>query len=160
MAQRGGKRPGAGRPKGSTDKTLEAVREIKLSIARSKQDHIEEARQYASMALKALAEVAAFGEGESMRIQAARELLDRGYGRVPEPAAEPPPQIMEGIVRPRLWPAWRGKRGATLVANRASSRTAVRAYRRASSLISSVALLGVPLRRPPVLRPFIYFPLL
>jgi hypothetical protein len=31
-------------------------------------------------------------------VQAARELLDRGYGKVPEPAAEPPPQIMEGIV--------------------------------------------------------------
>lgn len=31
-------------------------------------------------------------------MQAARELLDRGYGKVPEPAAEPPPQIMEGIV--------------------------------------------------------------
>jgi hypothetical protein len=50
------------------------------------------------MALTALAEVAAFGEGESCRIAAARELLDRGYGKVPEPAAEPPPQIMEGIV--------------------------------------------------------------
>jgi hypothetical protein len=39
-------------------------------------------------------------------------------------------------------------------------RTAVRAYRQARSLISIVALLGVPLIRPPVLRPFIYFPLL
>ena len=112
MMARGGKRSGAGRPKGSKSKEsaivkaerkkIEAVvearrREIEAGVEIAKEQIGETARRYAAVALEALAVTAVYGEGMA-RVQAARELLDRGYGKVPEPAAEPPPQIMEGIV--------------------------------------------------------------
>jgi hypothetical protein len=39
---------------------------------------------------------ALYGEGTA-RVQAAREILDRGYGKVPEAAAEPSPTVIKGI---------------------------------------------------------------
>jgi hypothetical protein len=101
----GGKRKGAGRPKGSKNKERTAIevvieeqrRQIEAGVEIAKEQIGETARRYAAVALEALAVTAVYGEGMA-RVQAARELLDRGYGKVPEPAAEPPPQIMEGIV--------------------------------------------------------------
>lgn len=67
VAKLGGKRPGAGRPKGRKDaKTLEIEAAAKL---------------YAGDALKALWHVCMHGKNESARVSAAVSLLDRGYGR-------------------------------------------------------------------------------
>lgn len=74
MAQRGGKRPGAGRPKGARDK---ATVEAGATIA-------ELARVHSGTALKTLAKIAKEGESESARVSAANALLDRGYGRPPQ----------------------------------------------------------------------------
>ncbi len=64
---RGGRRPGAGRPKGRKDaKTLEIEAAAKV---------------YADDALKALAHVAMHGESEPARVSASVALLDRGYGK-------------------------------------------------------------------------------
>jgi hypothetical protein len=101
----GGKRKGAGRPKGSKNKERTAIevvieeqrRQIEAGVEIAKEQIGETARRYAAVALEALAVTAVYGEGMA-RVQAARELLDRGYGKMPEPAAEPPPQIMQGIV--------------------------------------------------------------
>lgn len=68
---RGGKRPGAGRPKGVSHRATEAEKaglEIK-------------ARKHTGTALDALVEVAQSGESEAARVSAATALLDRGYGR-------------------------------------------------------------------------------
>lgn len=63
----GGRRPGAGRPKGSKNaKTLEIE---------------ARARQHAGDALKALVTVATTSESDSARVAAANALLDRAYGR-------------------------------------------------------------------------------
>lgn len=71
--QRGGRRPGAGRPKGRKDnKTLEIE---------------AKAKKYAGDALKALAEIARHGESETARVSACVALLDRGYGK-PRQAVE------------------------------------------------------------------------
>jgi hypothetical protein len=67
ISRRGGKRPGAGRPKGRKDaKTLE------IEAA---------AKEYAGDALRALVKVARRGKSEGSRVAAAVALLDRGYGR-------------------------------------------------------------------------------
>lgn len=71
MAQRGGKRPGAGRPKGAKDK---ATREQGATLA-------ELARTHSKVALDALVKVAKSGESESARVSAATAILDRGFGR-------------------------------------------------------------------------------
>jgi hypothetical protein len=74
---RGGRRPGAGRPRGRKNKrppgnsiTLEA------SVA-------ELARQHTVDAIKSLASIALTGKSENARVSAATALLDRGYGRPP-----------------------------------------------------------------------------
>lgn len=71
MAQRGGKRPGAGRPKGAKDK---ATREQGGTLA-------ELARSHTVDALRALVSIAKSGESEAARVSAATAILDRGYGR-------------------------------------------------------------------------------
>jgi hypothetical protein len=71
MAQRGGKRPGAGRPKGSKDV---ATREQGGTLA-------ELARSHTKTALDTLVKVAKSGDSEAARVTAATALLDRGYGR-------------------------------------------------------------------------------
>lgn len=64
---RGGRRPGAGRPKGAKSaKTLE------IEAA---------AKEFAGDALKALHFIATKGESEPARVSAAVALLDRGYGK-------------------------------------------------------------------------------
>lgn len=70
MSTRGGKRPGAGRPKGSRNKkTLD------------QENMILRAQGVASLAIDVLTEIAEHGESEPARIAAATHLLDRAYGK-------------------------------------------------------------------------------
>jgi hypothetical protein len=68
---RGGKRPGAGRPKGSRDA---ATVEQKATLE-------ELARSHTETALNVLVSVAEGSESDSARVSAATALLDRGYGK-------------------------------------------------------------------------------
>jgi hypothetical protein len=70
MAQRGGKRPGAGRKPGK-------VGAAKLALAEMAKEHAEDA-------LQTLVDIAKFGEGESARVSAAIAILDRAYGKPPQ----------------------------------------------------------------------------
>lgn len=65
--QRGGRRQGAGRPKGRKD-----AKTIEIEAA---------AKKYGGDALKALADVAQHSANDSARVSAAVALLDRGYGK-------------------------------------------------------------------------------
>ena len=76
-SRRGGRRPGAGRPKGRTD--LAGFRQLK--------DIEERAREHSDTALAALVAVAEQDESYAARVAAATALLDRGYGR-PKQAVE------------------------------------------------------------------------
>jgi hypothetical protein len=67
MAGKGGKIPGAGRKPGVPNK---ATREIK-----------EAARMHGPKALKVLSELMMNGTTEQARIAAAKEILDRAYGK-------------------------------------------------------------------------------
>ena len=71
MADRGGKRGGAGRPPGSPNRAT-VDQKTRLS---------ELARQHAGTAIEALAQVAESGQTETARIAAACAILDRGYGK-------------------------------------------------------------------------------
>ena len=68
---RGGKRAGAGRPKGAKNKAT-ADETATLS---------ELARQYAPDALRSLHRVAVFGQSEAAVVSASVAILDRAYGR-------------------------------------------------------------------------------
>ena len=63
----GGRRPGAGRPKGSKNRANRELRDL--------------ARTYTSDALETLAHIAQKGESESARVAASVALLDRGWGK-------------------------------------------------------------------------------
>ena len=71
MAGKGGRQPGAGRPKGS--------------LNRAKKEHVETlsdlARRHTADALQVLIEIAKHGESEAARVSAACAILDRGYGK-------------------------------------------------------------------------------
>jgi hypothetical protein len=67
MAQRGGKRPGAGRKPGK--------------VSAAKRNLAEMAQAYAVVALKTLADIAKSGESEGARVSAATAILDRAYGK-------------------------------------------------------------------------------
>lgn len=67
MAQRGGKRAGAGRKKG-------AVSKAKLELAGMAKDH-------ASDALSTIVEIMKNGEQEGTRLSAAVAVLDRAFGK-------------------------------------------------------------------------------
>lgn len=72
MAGNGGRRPGAGRPKGVRNKISS---KIKASIG-------ELAQQYTAAAIETLAEVMTdISAPPAARINAANALLDRGHGR-------------------------------------------------------------------------------
>lgn len=64
---RGGKREGAGRPKGSMNK---ATADVKAA-----------AQEYTQDALEVLAQIMKAGESETARVAAANSLLDRGHGK-------------------------------------------------------------------------------
>lgn len=67
MAQRGGKRPGAGRKKGQVSAAKRALSEM--------------AQEHGEMALQVLVDVARNGDSASARVSAATALLDRGWGK-------------------------------------------------------------------------------
>lgn len=70
----GGKRKGAGRPKGVVNRvTVEARATIS-----------EMAKAYTDIALEALATIAQRGDSESARVSAAVALLNRAYGQSPQ----------------------------------------------------------------------------
>lgn len=78
----GGRRPGAGRPKGSKNRATLA-REAGLP------DAVEAARAYAVAAWRALAEVMKDPKAPAAaRVKAASEILSRAYGRPPALAAQ------------------------------------------------------------------------
>lgn len=64
---RGGKREGAGRPKGAVNKATADIREA--------------AQEYTEEALKVLAEVMRMGDSAAARVAAANSILDRGHGK-------------------------------------------------------------------------------
>lgn len=68
---RGGRREGAGRPRGARSR---ATKEHKATLS-------DLARKHTSVALKALVGIAEKGESESARVAAANALLDRAYGK-------------------------------------------------------------------------------
>jgi len=68
---RGGKREGAGRPKGTRSA---ATKNQIASLS-------DLAKMHTETALKALVEIAGEGVSESARVSAATALLDRGYGK-------------------------------------------------------------------------------
>ncbi|MFP1634098.1 hypothetical protein ACLB6G_20400 [Zhengella sp. ZM62] len=67
----GGKRPGAGRPKGSRSA---ATKEQIANLS-------ELAKMHSEAALDALVKIATKGESEAARVSAAVAILDRGYGK-------------------------------------------------------------------------------
>ncbi|WP_240233603.1 hypothetical protein [Devosia lacusdianchii] len=70
-SNRGGIRPGAGRPQGGKSR---ATKQAKATLS-------ELARAYTTTALNVLVSVAQKGESESARVAAANAILDRGYGK-------------------------------------------------------------------------------
>lgn len=70
---KGGKRVGAGRPKGSKNKTTLAARVIAL--------------RYAEKILKQMADLALNAEFETVRVSAGKEVLDRAYGKSIQPVS-------------------------------------------------------------------------
>lgn len=68
---RGGKREGAGRPKGGRSA---ATKDQIANIS-------EMARMHSETALDALVQIAQCGESESARVSAASAILDRAYGK-------------------------------------------------------------------------------
>ena len=95
---------GQGRPKGALNRSTLEVREA--------------ARAYTAEALAKLAAIMRHGTSDAAQIMAAKELLDRGYGR-PSQASEPEAALIEA--RPvkfdvaRLSPASRTALRAALV---------------------------------------------
>src|ERR1051325_8688468 len=78
VPMRGGKRPGAGRPRGSINKASRELREI--------------AQAYTVEAIETLAHLMRSAESEGTRLNAANALLDRAYGK--------PTQMIDGISSP------------------------------------------------------------
>jgi hypothetical protein len=68
---RGGSRSGAGRPKGSLNKVTA--------------DLMKAARVYTAEALETILAIMRGGDSETVRLAAAKELLDRGHGKAPQP---------------------------------------------------------------------------
>lgn len=64
---RGGKRDGAGRPKGAVNKATADIREA--------------AQEYSAQALQVLVQVATQGESEAAKVAAANSILDRAHGK-------------------------------------------------------------------------------
>ncbi len=63
----GGKRPGAGRPKGAVNKATADIKAI--------------AQQYGEQAMSTLFDIMLSSENDTARIAAAKEIIDRGYGK-------------------------------------------------------------------------------
>ena len=70
MAGNGGKRPGAGRPKGSQNKSTAELRDLVLP--------------HTPGAVTELVRLAKEADNETTRVAAIKEILDRGYGKAPQ----------------------------------------------------------------------------
>ena len=85
----GGRREGAGRPQGSSNR---ATKEQGARLS-------ELARLHTEMALDTLVDIASNGKNENARIAAATAILDRGYGRAaPTPLKELEPTDLPPMV--------------------------------------------------------------
>jgi hypothetical protein len=82
--KKGGPRPNSGRKKGSPNKVTAEVRSL--------------AQQYGEQAVKMLAEMMVNGESEAARIAAAKEILDRAYGKATQ-MIEGPGKDGEHLIR-------------------------------------------------------------
>jgi len=76
MAQIGGKRPGSGRKKGTPNKATAEIKEL--------------CRVHAPAVIQELARLATKAESEQARVSAAKELLDRGFGKSTQPISGDP----------------------------------------------------------------------
>jgi hypothetical protein len=65
--KKGGRRPGAGRPKGVPNRLTRSLKEA--------------AAQYTREALETIIDLMKNAESEDVRLRAAKEILDRGHGR-------------------------------------------------------------------------------
>ena len=96
---------GQGRPKGALNRSTLEVREA--------------ARAYTAEALAKLAAIMRHGTSEAVQILAAKELLDRGYGRPSQASSEPEGVLIEArpmeIDVARLSPTSRAALRAALV---------------------------------------------
>ena len=115
----GGKRAGSGRKKGTPNKSTAEMRAL--------------AQQHAETAIAELARLVKKARNEQTRIAAAKELLDRGYGKstqplehdgntrpvfnivtgVPRRGGDDVTTIVTGVSEPEKKPAWRAKDGST-----------------------------------------------
>lgn len=86
-SRRGGARPGAGRKKkGLSAPTSLSELELKALLAEPSPDEIDGlAQRHSSLAIETLSRILIYGASESAKITAAKEILDRGYGK---PAVE------------------------------------------------------------------------
>lgn len=86
-SRRGGARPGAGRKKrGLAEPTSLSELELKALLAEPSPEEIDGiAQRHADLAIETLARLMIYGSSESAKITAAKEILDRGYGK---PAVE------------------------------------------------------------------------
>ncbi len=71
MAGKGGRTPGAGRKPGVPNKATAEVKDL--------------ARVHGAAAIKRLSELLTGAESEQAQVAAAKELLDRGYGKASQP---------------------------------------------------------------------------
>lgn len=78
MAQHGGKRAGAGRKPGAVSKAKRAL--------------AEKAKDHADAALATLVRLMDEGETDSVKLQAANAILDRGYGKPFQGTYDVPPE--------------------------------------------------------------------
>ena len=89
---RGGKRLGAGRPRGSSAPCVPVVKETREDVRAI-------ARGYGPAAMSFLASTMdSDNVPYSARVVAAKEILDRGYGRPHQAEAPPEPKTIQGIV--------------------------------------------------------------
>lgn len=86
-SRRGGSRPGAGRKKKAlSSPTALSELELRALLDEPTPDEIDGvASQHASLAIETLSRLLIYGASESAKITAAKEILDRGYGK---PAVE------------------------------------------------------------------------
>lgn len=85
--RRGGARPGAGRKK-KPERPPSSLSELELRalLAEPAPEEIDGvAQRHADLAIETLTRILQFGQSESAKISAAKEILDRGYGK---PAVE------------------------------------------------------------------------
>lgn len=85
---RGGKQPGAGRPKGSKTRTTAEMR--------------SRCRMYTDRALDVLERIAEKSKNESNKMSAVKEILDRGHGKAAQVLAGDP----DNPVQTRVVMAW------------------------------------------------------